>query len=705
MLFLIVDEKGDGLLNTIRRKVATIAIVCSLITGLSLGILSFVYSGSIANEDSYTLMLTRSEETKTKLDNILASIEQSVDTLTEVAIGQLDDFDKFRNNEKYVEKYTKRIENIVLQFAEKTDGALTAYVRYNPDFTPPTSGIFYMRDSLDAQFSSVEPTDFSIYAKDDLEHVGWYYIPVENKKPTWMNPYVNQNINVSMISYVVPIYIDDVSVGIIGMDISLSTIEGLVNEAKIYSEGYSCLLDANHNFVVHKDYELGDSLKEKQPEIEKLIANEENEDKVLDYDYQGTSKMMVYEKLRNGMKCMLTASVSDVRTNSIGLLKIMILFLLVAIGIAGVFSFFISRTISRPMQQITALITKIADLNLQKDDSLLVLSKRKDEIGKMAQEVDRMSQELGEITLQIEQSCSVVNDGVQTLESTMKDTNGLCEDNSATMEQMSAGMQQSAATMNVILKNVESVNGNVKDMTATALQGNEISKEIKKRAESLKEHTKEANTRTRKMYADMKDKSDVALEQAKAVSKIHELVQTISEISSQTNLLALNASIEAARAGEAGKGFAVVASEIGSLANQTQVSADDIKEMVQEVQQAVDSMQSCIGISAEFLEKTVMGDYQEFGEVGNAYSTDANTFEEFMTDIHDRVEELERAMDEIVQSLGVIDQAVGDSATGVSDIADKTSSLVNSTVHAGEMVGQSVENINAMRQLVSKFTL
>ena len=76
-----------------------------------------------------------------------------------------------------------------------------------------------------------------------------------------------------------------------------------------------------------------------------------------------------------------------------------------------------------------------------------------------------------------------------------------------------------------------------------------------------------------------------------------------------------------------------------------------------------------------------------------------------MTDIHDRVEELSKAMEEIVQSLDVIDQAVGDSATGVSDIANKTNTLVNSTVHAGEMVSQSVENIDAMRQLVDKFTL
>ena len=164
----------------------------------------------------------------------------------------------------------------------------------------------------------------------------------------------------------------------------------------------------------------------------------------------------------------------------------------------------------------------------------------------------------------------------------MEETNELCQDNSATMEQMSAGMQESASTMEAILKNVDNVNGNVQDINQASVQGSEISKEIKERAENLKEHTREANERTMEIYADLKEKSDSSLQQAAAVSKINELVQTISEFSEQTNLLALNASIEAARAGEAGKGFAVVASEIGNLAGQTQVSADDIKKMVEE---------------------------------------------------------------------------------------------------------------------------
>lgn len=692
-------------MKTIRKRIVAIAAICALIMGLSLGGLSYYYSGHMATEDSETLMLAKSEETKAKLDSILSGIQQSVATLTEIAVSELDDFDSFKTSSKYVENYTKKIENTVLRFAENTDGALTAYARYNPDFTLPTSGVFLTRNSTDDGFKSVEPTDFSTYDKNDLEHVGWYYIPVENKKPTWMNPYLNENINVTMISYVIPIYIDDVSVGIIGMDISLDTIQKKVEEATIYENGYSCLVDSEGGFVQHKQFQLGDKLEEKAAEVGAIVADAEKENTVLGYHYQGEEKKMAYQTLQNGMKYILTAPVADIEANSNALLKTMILYLIAAFILTSICSWFISGTIAKPMKQITSVIAKIAQLNLQKDERVALLSKRKDEIGVMAQEVAVMSGELGNMAGQIENSCTVVNDGIGILEKTMEETNELCQDNSATMEQMSAGMQESASTMEAILKNVDNVNGNVQDINQASVQGSEISKEIKERAKNLKEHTREANERTMEIYADLKEKSDSSLQQATAVSKINELVQTISEFSEQTNLLALNASIEAARAGEAGKGFAVVASEIGNLAGQTQVSADDIKKMVEEVQEATKNMQTCIGTSTGFLENTVMKDYKDFGKLGEMYSEDATTFENFMVDIHARMETLQKAMDEIVQSLEVIGQAISESAAGVSDVADKTNVLAGATVRASDMVSESRENVSTMQQLIKKFML
>ena len=204
------------------------------------------------------------------------------------------------------------------------------------------------------------------------------------------------------------------------------------------------------------------------------------------------------------------------------------------------------------------------------------------------------------------------------------------------------------------------------------------------------------------MYENVQQKTEAAMEQAKAVEKINQFTQAILEISSQTNLLALNASIEAARAGEAGKGFAVVG-EIGTLAAQTSTTVGSINEIIAEVNQAVANMTGCLKESTDFLEQTVLKDYEDFMGVADQYTKDATVFDDDMSAISGQINTLLSSIVEIADAMQGVSSTVSEAADGVTDIAQKTLE-VSGIVQGNEtLVDNNRENIVRLNSVIEMF--
>lgn len=695
-------------MKSIRMRITVGIIICSLISSVIISLLSISNSRNLSNTDAERELILTCENTSKDINASISRIEQSVDTLTDIALEQLD-FSKFQNNNSYVTQYTNDLMDEFVKFAEHTDGAVCAYIRYNPDFTEPTSGIFLTRQDTKSAFESVTPTDFSMYEKDDLEHVGWYYIPIENKAPIWMDPYFNANVNIYMISYVVPIYVDGVSVGIIGMDIDFSQITDIADNTTVFETGYSFITNSAGSVMHHKEIETGTALEDynngELAAVKEFLDDPNNATTTLEYSYNGIDKYLCFFPLDNGMNLVLTTPFKEIKANADMLSVQIIGFLLVGLVISAVLGILISSSIANPIKKITDIIKQTAKLDFQKTAYGDALTKRKDETGTMAKAVSEMRAVLRELVADMERVKNGLLDTTERLDDVMKENNEIAEYNSATTQELAAGMEETTANAATIVNNINAIQDNVTDIQSLSENGQQTSAEVMGRAKQLRDTTAASSDKTMEMYQSMREKTASAIEHSKVVAKINELTEDIRNISSQTNLLALNANIEAARAGEAGKGFAVVATEIGSLANQTFQTVDGINEIVGEVNAAVNNMTECIQIIMEFLDKTVVADYSSFKEVSEKYEEDASIFSDSMVRIHAAISDLSQKINNIASTIENVNETIVQSTDGVNLIAEKSGDAVSKTSEGYEHLRESEESLNHLKVLIDKFNV
>ncbi len=631
-----------------------------------------------------------------------------MDTLSEVAMSNFD-YDSFRQSKDYADTYTETVQQAVLDFANHTNGAVTAYLRYNPNYSNPTSGVFAQRQSVDSELQCLTPTDFSMYDESDVEHVGWYYLPVQAKEAIWMSPYMNENINIYMISYVVPLFAEDgTSIGIVGMDIDFSQITDLVDETKVYQSGYAFLTDASAAVMYHKNADEGTKLSDLDSSLSKsadFIGDDGNQGKTMDYSYKNVNKKFAFYNLDNGMKLVLSAPVSEIYAEAYGLAKLIIIAMVVAFVLSAVIGVIIGTGMTRPIRQLTAVIEQTAKLDFRPTKEGSKLRKQKDEIGNMATKIHIMRKKLREMMRDLQQTQQVLESNAEDLNHLMKQNSAYAEDNSAATQELAAGMEETSANAAHIVENVGIMRESSDNIQRLAEDGEKNSGQIQERAGEMERISTESRHKTDQMYAVMKQKTDAAVEQAKSVQKINALTDNIKQISSQTNLLALNANIEAARAGEAGRGFAVVASKIGDLATQTLDTVSTIDEIVGEVNSSVSNMTECLTTIMEFLEQTVLGDYEHFAQVGEQYHADADTFQQIMQQTKEAVDALEQHIGEISSTVSDINSMVEQSTDGISGIAEKSGSTQNLVTEGYDKLQECTQSVNVIRDFVAQFHL
>lgn len=241
---------------------------------------------------------------------------------------------------------------------------------------------------------------------------------------------------------------------------------------------------------------------------------------------------------------------------------------------------------------------------------------------------------------------------------------------------LSVAIQKMANNAAIINGSAADVKGDVHDMAEECGAITEYSSGMKMRANEM-EAAAQTNTEViQKKVADILEVLEEAIENSKSVDQVDKLTKDIVEISSSTNLIALNASVEAARAGEAGEGFAVVAAEIKSLAASCSETAGRIQKVNQIVTNAVHNLSKHSQDMADYLNETILAEFQEFVRSGRQYKEDADYVKEMIDAFNNRTDRLRNSMVEIADSIESITKAIDDGASGITGVADSAKSLV-----------------------------
>lgn len=356
------------------------------------------------------------------------------------------------------------------------------------------------------------------------------------------------------------------------------------------------------------------------------------------------------------------------------IITLTVLLIIVITIIAAAIAYFTTKRMTKGIQAVQQQAEKISHGQLNAPSLPIV---GKDEFASLAQSINDMQSVLVNVVKETADVSQQVSASAEQLSATtqenMKVTELMTAQTAQTVE-YSATQRENLSTIN---QSLLSLNDNVQTITQRSNTMDTLSQETFEKTKLGTDAVASVYNQMELIVASSKQ-NELAVHQLQEKSlKITDIVQMITQISEQTNLLALNAAIEAARAGESGKGFAVVADEVRKLAEQSKHSADDIFNMVSEiqsdVQQVIQAIQQESHRIHDGLTKT-----EDVTTIFKEIEMMIHDVKQYAVDIHQSIVEVQSMNTTILENASEIDTLAVNTLDGAKQSNDATTTQLGS---------------------------